>query len=168
MTLRDLTWHSMTGCDCDTARHDATPYNWNNTTQQMMHITDKCCTAFNSIINLTIIHHITPHHIAAHRITSHNITLYHIPPYHITANQSCPRVWWTRRWTRSLMDLMDHQMVGLMVWWWSRSDGPEGRVGSGHDFAGFWQVGSALRDFSFSLIISRFLNRNDSSNTTFG
>ena len=27
------------------------------------------------------------------------------------------------------------------------SDGPAGRVGSGHDFAGFWRVGSALRIF---------------------
>ena len=40
------------------------------------------------------------------------------------------------------------------------------RAGSGHDFAGFWRVGSALRGiFSFSLNISGFLNQCESSNT---
>ena len=57
------------------------------------------------------------------------------------------------------------------------SDGPagrvgSGRVGSGHDFAGFWRVGSgrvSTSDFpSFSLIISWYLNQYESSNTTFG
>ena len=44
------------------------------------------------------------------------------------------------------------------------SDGPAGR----HDFAGFWRVGSALRNFqSFLLIISGFLNQCESSNTAF-
>ena len=50
--------------------------------------------------------------------------------------QSCPRVGWT---------------------------GGSGRVGSGHDFAGFWRVGSgrvSTSDFLvFSLIISFYLNR---------
>ena len=59
--------------------------------------------------------------------------------------QSFPRVGWTRR---------------------------SGRVGSGHDFAGFWRVGSSrvsTSDFSvFLLIISWYLNRYESSNTTFG
>ena len=57
------------------------------------------------------------------------------------------------------------------------SDGPAGRVGSdrvgsGHDFAGFWRVGSgrvSTSDFSsILLIISWYLNRCESSNTTFG
>ena len=55
------------------------------------------------------------------------------------------------------------------------SDGPAGRVGSGrigsgHDFAGFWQVGSGQHFgfLSFFTIISWFLNRYESSNTTFG
>ena len=50
-----------------------------------------------------------------------------------------------------------------------------GRVGSGHDFAGFWRVGSGrvgsgqhFGFFSFLLIISWYLNRYESSNTTFG
>ena len=45
-----------------------------------------------------------------------------------------------------------------------------GRVGSGHDFAGFWRVGSGQHFgfFSFLLIISWYLNRYESSNTTFG
>ena len=45
-----------------------------------------------------------------------------------------------------------------------------GRVGSGHDFAGFWRVGSGQHFgfFNFSLIISQYLNRYESSNTTFG
>ena len=62
--------------------------------------------------------------------------------------QSCPRVGWTRGSGR----------VG------------SGRVGSGHDFAGFWRVGSGQHFgfFSFLLIISWFLNRYESSNTTFG
>ena len=42
------------------------------------------------------------------------------------------------------------------------------RVGPGHDFAGFWRVRSAFGFFSFSLIISWYLNRCESSNTTFG
>ena len=60
------------------------------------------------------------------------------------------------------------------------SDGPagrvgSGRVGSGHDFAGFWRVGSGrvgsgqhFGFISFLLIISWYLNRYDSSNTTLG
>ena len=55
------------------------------------------------------------------------------------------------------------------------SDGPAGRVGSdrvgsGHDFAGFWRVGSGQHFgfFSILLIISCYLNRCESSNTTFG
>ena len=49
------------------------------------------------------------------------------------------------------------------------SDGPAGRVGSGHDFAGFWRVGSGQHFgfFSILLIISWYLNRYESSNTTF-
>ena len=47
-----------------------------------------------------------------------------------------------------------------------------GRVGSGHDFAGFWRVGSGRVSTSdllfFLLIISWYLNRYESSNTTFG
>ena len=45
-----------------------------------------------------------------------------------------------------------------------------GRVGSGHDFAGFWRVGSGQHFgfLSFLLIISRYLNRCESSNTTLG
>ena len=50
-----------------------------------------------------------------------------------------------------------------------------GRVGSGHDFARFWRVGSGrvgsgqhFGIFSFLLIISQYLNRCVSSNTTFG
>ena len=48
-----------------------------------------------------------------------------------------------------------------------------GRVGPGRvtilpDFGGSGLVGSALRIFSFLLIISWYLNRYDSSNTTFG
>ena len=47
------------------------------------------------------------------------------------------------------------------------------RVGSGRvtilpDFGGSGRVGSALRFFSISLIISWYLNRCESSNTTFG
>ena len=63
-------------------------------------------------------------------------------------------------------------------WWETRvahgSDEPAGRVGSdrvgsGHDFAGFWRVGSALRIFQFFLhIISWYLNGYESSNATFG
>ena len=43
-------------------------------------------------------------------------------------------------------------------------------VGSGHDFAGFWRVGSGQHFgfLSFSLIISLYLNRYESSNTAFG
>ena len=50
------------------------------------------------------------------------------------------------------------------------SDGPAGRVGSGHDFAGFWRVGSGQHFgfISFLLSISWYLNRYESSNTTFG
>ena len=51
------------------------------------------------------------------------------------------------------------------------SDVPAGRVGSGHDFAGFWRVGSGQHFgfFNFLLIISQYyLNRYESSNTTFG
>ena len=50
------------------------------------------------------------------------------------------------------------------------SDGPAGRVGSGHDFAGFWRIGSGQHFgfLSFSLIISWYLNRYESSNTAFG
>ena len=46
----------------------------------------------------------------------------------------------------------------------------EPRVGSGHDFPGFWRVGSGQNFglFSFSLIISWFLNQYESSNNTFG
>ena len=54
------------------------------------------------------------------------------------------------------------------------SDGPAGRVGSGHDFAGFWRVGSGrvgsgqhFGFISFLLIISWYLNWYESSNTTF-
>ena len=47
------------------------------------------------------------------------------------------------------------------------SGGMDPRVGSGHDFTGFWRVGSAFQVFSFLLIISRFLNRYESSNTAF-
>ena len=50
-----------------------------------------------------------------------------------------------------------------------------GRVGSGNDFAGFWRVGSCrvgsgqhFGFISFLLIISSYLNRYESSNTTFG
>ena len=44
------------------------------------------------------------------------------------------------------------------------------RVGSGHDFAGYWRVGSGQQFgfFSFLLIISWYLNRYESSNTTLG
>ena len=47
-----------------------------------------------------------------------------------------------------------------------------GRVGSGRvtilpDFGGSGRVGSALRIFKFLLIISWYLNRCESSNTTF-
>jgi len=44
------------------------------------------------------------------------------------------------------------------------------RVGSGHDFAGFWQVGLGQHFgfFSFLLIISWYLNRCESLNFTFG
>ena len=50
------------------------------------------------------------------------------------------------------------------------SDGPAGRVGSGHDLAEFWRVGSGQHFgfISFLLIISWYLNRYDSSNTTLG
>ena len=43
------------------------------------------------------------------------------------------------------------------------------RVGSGHDFAGFWGVGSGQHFgfFNILLIISRFLDRYESSDTTF-
>ena len=43
------------------------------------------------------------------------------------------------------------------------------RVGSGHDFAGFWWVGSGQHFglISFLLIISWYLNRCESSNITF-
>ena len=45
-----------------------------------------------------------------------------------------------------------------------------GRVRPGHDFAGFWPVGSGqhFRFISFLLIISWYLNQYESSNTTFG
>ena len=48
-----------------------------------------------------------------------------------------------------------------------------GRVGSGHDFARFWRVGSGqhFRFIIYLLIISSFswyLNGYESSNTTFG
>ena len=44
------------------------------------------------------------------------------------------------------------------------------RVWSGHDFAGFWwvELGQHFGLFSFLLIISWYLNRYESSNTTFG
>ena len=45
------------------------------------------------------------------------------------------------------------------------------QVGSGHDFAGFWRVGSGRQHFgffSFLLIIAWYLNRCEFSNTTFG
>ena len=50
------------------------------------------------------------------------------------------------------------------------SDGPAGRVGSGHDFAGFWRVGSgrvgsALRIFKF---FTNYFLVPESSNTAFG
>ena len=66
-------------------------------------------------------------------------------------SQSCPRVGWTRGSGR----------VG------------SGRVGSGRvtilpDFGGSGRVGSALRIFSSLLIISWYLNRCESLNTTFG
>ena len=57
------------------------------------------------------------------------------------------------------------------------SDGPAGRVGSsrvgsGHDFAGFWRVGSGQIFFTdYFLVpesINKQLNRYESSNTTFG
>ena len=50
---------------------------------------------------------------------------------------------------------------------WTRGSG---RVGSGHDFVGFCRVGSGQHFgfFSFLLIISWYLNRCESSNTTFG
>ena len=55
------------------------------------------------------------------------------------------------------------------------SDGPagrvgSGRVGSGHDFAGFWRVGSGQHFgfLRFSLIISWYLNRYEYLNTAFG
>ena len=57
--------------------------------------------------------------------------------------QSCPRVGWTL----------------------------DPRVGSGHDFAGFWRVGSGwvnLWILRFLLISSWYLNRYESSNTAFG
>ena len=45
------------------------------------------------------------------------------------------------------------------------SDGPAGRVGSGHDFAGLWRVSTS--DFLvFLLIIPWYLNRYESLNTT--
>ena len=51
------------------------------------------------------------------------------------------------------------------------SDEPAGRVGSGHDFAGFWRVGSGRVSTSefkvFLLIICWYLNRFESSNTAF-
>ena len=45
-----------------------------------------------------------------------------------------------------------------------------GWVGSGHDFAGFWRVGSGQHFgiVSLLLIISGFLNQCESSNTAFG
>ena len=45
-----------------------------------------------------------------------------------------------------------------------------GGVGSGHDFAGFWRVGSGQHFgfISFLLIISWNPNQYESSNTTFG
>ena len=55
------------------------------------------------------------------------------------------------------------------------SDGPAGRVGSGHDFAGICRVGSGrvgsgrvstFGFFSFLLIIFWYLNRYESLNTT--
>ena len=41
------------------------------------------------------------------------------------------------------------------------------RVGSGHDYTGFWRVGSGQHFglFTFLLIISWYLNRYESSNT---
>ena len=60
----------------------------------------------------------------------------------LDTNQSCPR-------------------VGL--------DGPAGRVGSGHDFAGFWRVGSGQHFGFFSFSTDYFLvpESIESSNTTF-
>ena len=69
--------------------------------------------------------------------------------------------------------------IETKFWWpkcssWRRvvhgSDGPAGRVGSGHDIAGFGRIGSGQHFgfFSFLLIISWYLNRCESSNTTFG
>ena len=45
-----------------------------------------------------------------------------------------------------------------------------GWVESGHDFAGFWRVGSGQHFgfVSFLLIISWYLNRYESLNTAFG
>ena len=47
---------------------------------------------------------------------------------------------------------------------------PRVGVGSGHDFAGFWRVGSGQHFgfISILLIISWYLNRYESSNITFG
>ena len=71
----------------------------------------------------------------------------------------------------------DQQMEPRVV---HGSDGPAGRVGSGrvgsgragsgHDFAGFWRVGSGQHFgfISFLLIISWYLSRYESSNSTFG
>ena len=44
------------------------------------------------------------------------------------------------------------------------------RVESGHDVAGFWRVGSGQHfgSIRFLLIIYWYLNRYESSNTTFG
>ena len=51
----------------------------------------------------------------------------------------------------------------LCRFWWSRvvhgSDGPAGRVGSGHDFAGFGRVGWALQVF-FLIIFSYWIDMN--------
>ena len=63
----------------------------------------------------------------------------------VNSGQSCPRVGWTRG---------------------------SGRVGSGRVGSRFWRIlagrVSTSDFFSFSLIISWYLNRYESSNTTFG
>ena len=75
----------------------------------------------------------------------------------------CERRWWDRDCGEEgrLMKVWRARCGGVSGgefswdgWWVSArvvhgSDGPAGRVGSGHDFAGFWRVGSAFRIFKF-------------------
>ena len=90
---------------------------------------------------------------------------------------------WSMSYTCGLIDfihssrLSSHVVIYASVRYYSRvvhgSDGPAGRVGSGRvtilpNFGGSGRVGSALRIFSFLLIISWYLNPYESSNTTFG